>query len=534
MRRIRAMAPLVLLFAVACGGEGAVSLAPSASGVPGESAIPLVHLFENHSSSLVKWRGAEVRDRILVHLDGHADFDWLPDDTIARIAAARPQDLAALELHPYALDGTTLSRFGIWNFIYPAVRLGLVREFYWVVPDGTLRDREAGAAFARDVLFGKLHGASVEEARDLRSEGRVLRGTLLGVPITVCELADLPRIDEPVLLDLDLDYFTTRSATTQEVVERPWISPQAVLRTLAAKGIRSDLATVSLSTIGGYFPPENRWIGPAVVRALREPGAAGLEAMARRGAAGALAASGDAPAAEKAWREATASDPEDGSAWYALARVLRGKGDDRASVEAFAESVRRDPTLAAADLYEGDRLWLNQAWEPALSFYQAYAGSNAHSPFAPYAERRVASCLMRLGRDDEAIATLRRVVAVAPRHGDSRLDLGVLLRERGRLDDAVAELRTAREILPDLGTYAMALGSTYFQMGRVKEAIAELETAVAKRPTWAPARAALASALLHERRFDEAAENARIAVFLAPDNPQFRRLLAAASREAGR
>ncbi|HEX6853007.1 MAG TPA: tetratricopeptide repeat protein [Candidatus Polarisedimenticolaceae bacterium] len=520
-----------LLLAAGCGG-GSTPVGSSASGVPGESAVPLVHLFENHSSSLVKWRAAEVRDRILVHLDGHADFDWLPDDTIARLAAARPQDLPGLELHPYAVDGTTLSRFGIWNFIYPAVRLGLVREYYWVVPDGTLADRQAGVEFAREVLFGKMHGTSVEEAQEFRFEGRTLRGTLLGVPVTVCELADLPRIDEPVLLDLDLDYFTTRSATSQEVTERPWAAPQAILKTLAAKGVRADVATISLSTIGGYFPPENRWIGPAVYRALREPGSGGLEAMARRGAAGALVAAGDAAAAESAWRERTAADPEDGSAWYALARVLRGRGDERGSVEAFAEAVRRDPTLAAADLFEGDRHWLNQNWEAALAFYRAYAGSNPASPFAPYTQRRIATCLMRLGRDDEAIETLRRVLSVAPRHGDTRLDLGVLLRERGKLDEAVAELRTAREILPDLGTYAMALGTTYLQMGKTREGIAELETAVARRPTWALARGTLAAALMHEKRFAEAAEHARLATMLNPDNPAFRRLAAAAARRA--
>jgi tetratricopeptide (TPR) repeat protein len=139
---------------------------------------------------------------------------------------------------------------------------------------------------------------------------------------------------------------------------------------------------------------------------------------------------------------------------------------------------------------------------------------------------------MRLGRDDEAIETLRRVLSVAPRHGDTRLDLGVLLRERGKLDEAVAELRTAREILPDLGTYAMALGTTYLQMGKTREGIAELETAVARRPTWALARGTLAAALMHEKRFAEAAEHARLATMLNPDNPAFRRLAAAAARRA--
>ena len=45
----------------------------------GRDPVPAVHLIENHSSALLLWRRAGVRNRILVHLDGHADLDWLPD-----------------------------------------------------------------------------------------------------------------------------------------------------------------------------------------------------------------------------------------------------------------------------------------------------------------------------------------------------------------------------------------------------------------------------------------------------------------------
>ena len=87
----------------------------------GEESVPEVHVYENHSSALIAWRRAGVRGRILVHLDGHIDYDWLPDETVARIAAASPDELPDLEHHPYAMDGEAYSRFGIWRQILGAI-----------------------------------------------------------------------------------------------------------------------------------------------------------------------------------------------------------------------------------------------------------------------------------------------------------------------------------------------------------------------------------------------------------------------------
>jgi len=250
----RAVAGAVLVCTLWIGGCREES--PTIGGkVVGESAavgvepIPVVRLFENHSTSLIEWRRAGVMDRVLVHLDGHSDFDWLPDRTVARIAAARPNELAGLELHPYTMDSSTLSRFGIWNFIYPAARMGIVRELVWVVPDGTFQDREAVGRLLRNTLVGKLEMVTVKEALGLRAVGNVIQGELLGVPLIVCEIGDLPVIREPVLLDIDLDYFTTGSAVNMEVTAEPWILPQAVINILGRKQIRTDLATLSYSTI---------------------------------------------------------------------------------------------------------------------------------------------------------------------------------------------------------------------------------------------------------------------------------------------
>lgn len=509
--------------AVSCGDD------PSGpdkvrAGVLGRDPLDQIHLMENHSSALIAWRRAGVRDRIVVHIDGHSDFDWLPDETVARIAAAMPDEMWEYERHPYAMDDSILSGFSIWNFVYPAARLGLVRELVWVVPDGTLEDSTSAWRLVRELIIDKLERVEVEEAFGLHLDGRVVRGEVLGLPWTVCELRDLPEIEEPVLLDIDLDYFTTRSAISQQVTAMPWIDPETMLATLAEKGIRSEVTTLSLSTIGGYLPPSNRWIGRYLLQRLRDPrsGLSDIETLRReaivRGAEGA------GPEAIAALRELTRIAPDDACAWYCLSRYLREANLEDEGRDALARSMNLDPLLSHEYLFAGDSYWLNGRYRDALDMYRRYRERLPVGPFTAYALRREAGSLMRLGRDDEAIAAYRAVLELAPDHADSLLDLGVLLRERGQVEDAIALFRRARERVPERSTYAMALGTTFLVAGRTDEAIAELRSAVDQRPTWVRARTHLATALVDLGEYARARDEIRIVLSIDSRNPAARRL----------
>ena len=527
-------AAMLAVLAAGCAApqpRGSAGAAAEPGARVGVDPIPHVELFENHSRSLVVWRRAGVRDRILVHVDGHSDLDWLPDGTIARLAAAEPGELPSLELHPYTLDGSVHERFAIWNFVYPAARIGVVREYVWVVPDGTLADAEAAGALVRHLILGKMQMVALDEAKTLRWEGRVVHGTVLGIPVTVCELSDLPAWDEPVLLDIDLDFLTTRSAESQEVVGTPWITPAALVAKLRERGLRADVATVSLSTMGGYLPPACRWVGDAMVAALqRGPDADGAR-WASRGEADRLVQEGREDEALALWRRDAAAHPGDGSVWYALARGEARAGREAEAEQARSRAVAADPALEHAELAEADAAWLNQRYGDALELYRGYRRAHPSGPYLAYGLRREGTCLMRTGRDEEAIEVFRKVVALAPRHGDTRLDLGVLLRDRGDLDGAIAQFREARAILPDLAAYAMALGAAYARRGDLGLAIEQMDAAVARRPTWAHARARLGILLLEADRPVDAASQLGAAAMLEPKDPEIGRLLARLKRQ---
>lgn len=489
----------------------------SCGGGPARDAPPDVHLFENHAHALTVWRTAGVKDRIVVHVDGHSDLDWLPDAAIERFASTPADGLARLEAHPYALDGETYRSIGIWNFLYPAHRLGVVREVVWVVPDGTLADEAARGALVRQTIAEKMHGVSLDEATGFRWDGRGLAGTAAGVPLRIVELAGLEAPGEPVLLDVDLDYLTTRSASTLEVVAVPQIAPADLAARLRAAGLRTDLVTVSYSTIGGFLPPASRWVGPSFVRALREGAPGPLDGTRLR--AQRAAAEGRFDEALPLLEEILGEAPGDAPAEYLLARVLEGAGRTEEGSAARARAAALDPVFADADLHEGDARWLSGDWPEAEASFRAYLARAADGPWAPYALRRIASCLSRTGRDAEAIEALARVVERAPDHADSRLELAVLLRDRGDPIGALEHLDRARAILPERGTYAMARGTTLALLGRRDEALAELRAAVGARPSWERARANLAGALAMTGRRDEAAEEARAALALGGRDP---------------
>jgi tetratricopeptide (TPR) repeat protein len=395
-----------------------------------------------------------------------------------------------------------------------------VREVVWVVPDGTLRDAPAASALVREVVLGRLQGIGIDEARGFHLAGRTVQGTLYNVPITICELADLPYFAEPVLLDIDLGYFTTRSALTQHVLDVPWITPEEVLVGLARKGVRTDRVTLSYSTLGGYLPPDHRWLGPALQARLE-----GREVPQETRRYDAMRAEqvGDLAEAEAHYRALLAADPDDASAWFALSRVLSARGA-REAESALQRAVALDPVLAEATLFAGDRAWWNGEYAEALARYRRWLASKPRHPFALYASRRIAECLVRLDRPQDAMAALLEVLRFAPGHGDSRVELGLLFREQGHLAQAIEQLEAARESLPEMAHPAMALGQTYLEAGEVPRAVSELEVAVEQRPCWAMAHGQLAAGLARMGRVQDADWHLRLALSLQPGNPQIRRI----------
>lgn len=531
MSRARSAAVPVLVAALAAGCAADRRDARPTDTTTGSNGHE-IHVHEKHSSALVAWRQDGVSDRIVVHLDAHADFDWLPDETVARMAATLPAELGSLESDPFRPDPNPLTRFGTGNFLYAAARLGILRELVWVVPDGTFDEAGARRRLVDDVLVGRMQMVSEEEARSFRAEGNRLRGTLLGVPVTICTLADLPEIAEPVLLDIDLDFFTVRSALSPSVDASPWILPREVFAALDARGIRAEVATVSLSTMSGSVPPEARWLGDEIRSRLRgDRGPAEDTAACRLDGVKAEQA-GEPERGIEIYRDLVRTRDDDGTVWYVLARALDAAGNPHEAAAARARAERIDPLLGRAELFEAERFWVNGSWQSALDRYDRLLDDEAEGTIETHLGRRRSACLWRLGHPQEAIETLRSVVAATPDSADARADLGLLLRDQGDFEGAIEQLGAARRLSPDVASHAFALGTAYVASGRTEEGARELEAAILRRPCYVQARVLLVGVLLRAGRAAEASRHLVAALALQPTNPRLR-ILARQLRKQG-
>jgi len=121
-------------------------------------------------------------------------------------------------------------------------------------------------------------------------------------------------------------------------------------------------------------------------------------------------------------------------------------------------------------------------------------------PSAAKKEFQKAARLSAEANDVEAIAALRRAIAIYPNYIAARNDLGAQLLERGELDEAANELRAAIKIDPGTFNPQLNLGIVLIRQNRFSEAVAALDRALTIEPS-APAAhlyAGIASVKLHD------------------------------------
>jgi tetratricopeptide (TPR) repeat protein len=439
--------------------------APSAkAGKAGTESIENVYLFENHYESYLHWKKHNVENRILVHFDGHIDMDWIPEPLLEEILSCKTvEDLERLAIHPYKMKSGFQGKISIWNFIYPAVRSGMVKDFYWVVPDGTLKRQHVLKHF-RSTLAIKMHGVTPSEIESLKLEEKRISGKLFGVPFTVVEMDEIPQFDEPVLLDIDVDYFSTDSGIDQRVLLDPSLTPAAFLERLIRKEMSTDLVTISYSSVGGYLPVPYHYFGDMIAEKMKDP-------------------------------QSTRSE------------------------EDFKKAAKQDLIYQHKLLHDADALRGAGKAEEAILSYKQYINESPGSPYLPYAKRRLATTLADFGQPEDAIKELRNFLSESPDEPDARYYLGRLNKEGGNFKEAVQELRKAVELDNFNGIYAAELGASLLRLKEEEQALKWLEKALELKPCNANAHLALASHYWSKQDLNRTAEELKKALFIRPWNP---------------
>jgi len=236
---------------------------------------------------------------------------------------------------------------------------------------------------------------------------------------------------------------------------------------------------------------------------------------------------GDLAGAEREMRSAleAADEPaEEAAAASVLGSMLIARGSDEEAAALLRRSLAQRPDQPATRLKLADTYArLGRMQEALAELDRLLAGDGGRT--AAVRVRR-ATVLVNLGRGDEALAEFRRAVEQAPDEAGIRLRYAEALDFLGRGEEATAQRRKASELSAS-GDEKVALlageGRLAASKGDFTTAVSRYRQALDLAPQRHDVRLALAGILGHLRRFDEALAEYRRVVEAVPDQVQARR-----------
>lgn len=374
-----------------------------------------VHLFENHDEAYHIWSAAGIRGASIVHVDAHHDLAWLDD--------------------PIHLD--------ITNYLCLAIKDGIAREIYWVVPDGAISTRRVRTVIVRQLRA--LRSAYPGPKRPLARSSRTVAAELLGARVVVCELNALPRLHQP-LLDVDADFLVTPASTArvQRPAAEPWLSPRECVSRLQDVASVARVVTIAYSVEGGYTPLQWKYVGDELAVRFRDPSSTrelrGFEQMTHAREWERLGRIDDA---ERALADASSALANPAAAEFARARLLARAGRVEPARQAYQSAVAHDPSYATAYNCEGRvELQLGRIDDAERAFSDMLTLDDRDR----YAHLGLSSVAKHRRRWAEAERHARAAMACGLEAPDAHRLLAEALEHQGRWTEAVAALQHSLRI----------------------------------------------------------------------------------------
>jgi arylsulfatase A-like enzyme/Tfp pilus assembly protein PilF len=230
----------------------------------------------------------------------------------------------------------------------------------------------------------------------------------------------------------------------------------------------------------------------------------------------------------------TARDPKDFIGVYnrleEASRAARARQFDQA-LPILQQVLATDAGNAFALLTLGDVYAGLRNDRKAIECYRRYL--NAVPP-AAYVHQLIAVCLLRLGRQKEAMEEAAAALAIDPKFTDSRILRASVLEQTGRYDAAIAEFRTALENDPAKLMIRLDLAKVFLEAGRLDDAQHEYETVLAQQPQLGTALADVAVLYMKQGKREAARSALQRALAIDPSLQEARFNLARLDEGEGR
>lgn len=232
-----------------------------------------IFLIEDHDQALKIWRENNFQGVDLVHLDAHIDFGIQKAEPIERIIkeAGSLKELKAnleysLAFKHYESDFDKQTNIG--NYIYPAMKEGIVDNFYWVIPGGLKEFRKSKKLINRILkdIIQRTQSGKQAKPPTLQVKDGLVKIKLLKRNFMICILEKLPILRQRVLIDVDVDFLVVDSLinadSTVKIGKRfPWIYPDKLVSILKRKIKNPEIITIAYSVNGGFTPMKYKCLG---------------------------------------------------------------------------------------------------------------------------------------------------------------------------------------------------------------------------------------------------------------------------------
>jgi protein O-GlcNAc transferase len=254
--------------------------------------------------------------------------------------------------------------------------------------------------------------------------------------------------------------------------------------------------------------------------------------------------------AEALYRQALAEDPQNIDALHFLGVVALQRGDPAQAVVLISQALSRNPAnppacnnLGLALAAQGKRREAVSAWLDALALHPEFADAARNLrenlgvlPPDPASDAHFdqGNAYKDQGRLEEAIASYRKAVFLAPAFAAAHVNLGGALAQHGRHAEACLSFRKALILEPELPGAWFNLGISAYQLGDHGSAKAALARYLQAQPEDRDALMVLGGIHFLSNELDEAAQCVERVLAADPGAAGAHSLLADVLRNQGR
>ena len=428
--------------------------------VLGSDPISSVHVFDNHKQSYQIWKTNNIKNEIVLHLDTHLDLNWLSRNDISLIDNKTPFGSS----HNLVMSQD--------NYLYPAVKNGLIKKIYWLVPDQSWPDETTMLSWIRETFNQHQIHITSDEIKSFRRRGKVYQGRMYNTDIIICNLENLPPLSKGVLLDLDLDYFMFNSFQFTQAQLPHTADLWAFIEKIDQKKIPVKMITIATSISKGYTPLIYRFWGEALKRYWQDP----LKTDQQFWSVFDLQSSAVDAYIDKDYHEAKQLilkaqqlNPDNSDINYCLRQIEIALGNKKEAEIAFNSSLPGNSYYQQTYLFMARYAFNQEKPQESEELYQKYLKAN---PDDPEALIEMGDLLFNMGRDKEAWEYADLAMKIDNKYDNVYILTGNLLQATPNTEPQhiFEAYTTAKSLGPESMNFYDFFGNYYLSLGNSEQA----------------------------------------------------------------